>query len=69
MQDLLFEGIALQRIVLFSKLISTADCSNDEKDVALAWLGELIADLQKQLDEYEIKKAPVSGAISGGGFK
>ena len=36
-QDLFFETVAFQRIALVAKLMATADCSEDEKDVALAW--------------------------------
>lgn len=70
MQDLLFEAIALRRIALFTKLVSTGRCSGDEKDVALEWLGELTADLQRKLDAYE-EKNPQSGGVSrgGSGFK
>ena len=39
MQDLLFETVAFQRIALFAKLMATAECTEDEKDVALARLG------------------------------
>ena len=66
MQDLLFESIALRRIALFTKLVSRGGCSGDEKDVALEWLGELTADLQNKLDEYD-EKCPHSGGVSRGG--
>lgn len=66
MQDLFVETVAFQRIALVAKLMATADCSEDEKDVALAWLGEMTAELGKKLDEYE-KKYPQSGGVSGEG--
>lgn len=69
MQDLLFETVALQRIVLFSKLVAAGKCTNDEKDVALVWLGELTLELQRQIDMYENKEAPVTGRFSGGGLQ
>lgn len=65
MQDLLFETIALQRIALFSKLVAKGNCSGDEKDVALAWLGELTEDLKRKLDDYE-ENNPRCGGISRG---
>ncbi|MHA6634050.1 hypothetical protein ACX3OY_09680 [Citrobacter farmeri] len=52
-QDLLYETIALQRIALFTKLVAESNCSADEKDMAIAWIGELTADLSNKLDEYE----------------
>lgn len=64
-QDLFFETVAFQRIALVAKLMATADCSEDEKDVALAWLGEMAQELGRKLDQYE-KKHPHSGGGSGG---
>ena len=66
MQDLFFETIALQRIALFTKLVARGNCSLDEKDVALAWLGELTEDLSRRLDE-NAGKHPRCGGMSGGG--
>ncbi|WP_395314186.1 hypothetical protein V1582_19120 [Enterobacter hormaechei subsp. xiangfangensis] len=66
MQDLLFETVAFQRIALFAKLMTTAECTEDEKDVALAWLGEMTRELGRKLDQYE-KKYPHIGGGSGGG--
>ncbi|WP_297119761.1 hypothetical protein [uncultured Enterobacter sp.] len=65
MQDLFFETVAFQRIALVAKLMATADCSEDEKDVALAWLGEMTQELGRKLDQYE-KKYPHNGGGSGG---
>ncbi|HAS1795480.1 TPA: hypothetical protein I4G66_15905 [Enterobacter cloacae] len=65
MQDLFFETVAFQRIALVAKLMATADCSEDEKDVALAWLGEMTQELGRKLDQYE-KKRPQNGGDSGG---
>lgn len=64
-QDLFFETVAFQRIALVAKLMTTADCSEDEKDVALAWLGEMTQELGRKLDQYE-KKYPQNGGDSGG---
>lgn len=64
-QDLFFETVAFQRIALVAKLMATADCSEDEKDVALAWLGEMTQELGRKLDQYE-KKRPQNGGDSGG---
>lgn len=50
MQDLLIEAIALQRIALFAKLVAKSECSDDEKDVAIAWLDELSSDLSMKLN-------------------
>ncbi|AIA41288.1 hypothetical protein RJQ11_07545 [Klebsiella pneumoniae] len=66
MQDLFVETIALQRIALFTKLVARGDCSVDEKDVAIAWLGELTEALSRKLDENEAN-SPQSGGISRGG--
>lgn len=66
MQDLFFETVAFQRIALFAKLMATAECTEDEKDVALAWLGEMTQELGRKLDQYE-KKHPHNGGGSGGG--
>lgn len=52
MQDLFMERIALQRIVLFTKLMTSSDCSSSEKELALQWLGELAGDLDKKLKSY-----------------
>ncbi|EPN6544661.1 hypothetical protein ACT2RV_002679 [Enterobacter ludwigii] len=66
MQDLLFETVAFQRIALVAKLMATAECTEGEKDVALAWLGEMTQELGRKLDQYE-KKHPHNGGGSGGG--
>lgn len=66
MQDLFFETVAFQRIALVAKLMANADCSEDEKDVALAWLGEMTQELGRKLDQYE-KKYPQGGGVSGSG--
>lgn len=66
MQDLFFETVAFQRIALVAKLMATAECTEAEKDVALAWLGEMTQELGRKLDLYE-KKHPQNGGGSGGG--
>ncbi|EKZ5672527.1 hypothetical protein AADG00_000945 [Klebsiella pneumoniae] len=66
MQDLFFETVAFQRIALVAKLMATADCSEEEKDLALAWLSEMTMALGKRLDEHE-KNTPVTGAIHAAG--
>ena len=65
-QDLFFETVAFQRIALVAKLMATADCSEDEKDVALARLGEMTQELGRKLDQYE-KNTPIMGAIQAAG--
>jgi hypothetical protein len=65
-QDLFLETVAFQRIALVAKLMATADCSEDEKDVALAWLGEMTQELGRKLDRYE-KKHPHNGGDSRSG--
>lgn len=67
MQDLLFETVAFQRIALFAKLMATAECTEDEKDVALAWLGEMTRELGRKLDQYETKHPHIGGGSGGGG--
>ncbi|HFD7938129.1 hypothetical protein AAHU40_16635 [Klebsiella pneumoniae] len=67
MQDLLIETIALQRIALFTKLVARGNCSVDEKDVAIAWLGELTEDLSRKLHENEANN-PRCGGISRSGY-
>ncbi|EPS6753099.1 TPA: hypothetical protein QCH54_003120 [Enterobacter ludwigii] len=67
MQDLLFETVAFQRIALFAKLMATAECTEDEKDVALAWLGEMTRELGRKLDQYEKKHPHIGGGSGGGG--
>ena len=62
-QDLFFETVAFQRIALVAKLMATADCSEEEKDLALAWLSEMTIALGKRLDEHE-KKYPRNGGDS-----
>lgn len=64
MQDLIFETVAFQRIALVAKLMATAECTEDEKDVALAWLGEMTQELGRKLEQYE-KKHPQCGGVSG----
>lgn len=44
-QDLLIETIALKRIALISKLVTTGACSIEEKDVAAFWVDELVTEL------------------------
>lgn len=69
-QDLFFETVAFQRIALVAKLMATADCSEDEKDVALAWLGEMTQELGRKLDQYEKKHPHIGGGSGGrGGFQ
>ncbi|HFK7080771.1 TPA: hypothetical protein ACG0NW_002311 [Enterobacter roggenkampii] len=66
MQDLFFETVAFQRIALVAKLMATAECTEDEKDVALAWLGEMTQELGRKLDQYE-KKHPHNGGGQAAG--
>ena len=65
-QDLLFETVALQRIILFSKLVSIGDCSEDEKNIAIAWMGELTAELEQRICGLKSKN-PHDGGCSDGG--
>ncbi|HBW8381243.1 hypothetical protein CD006_03375 [Enterobacter sp. 10-1] len=70
MQDLFVETIALQRIALFTKLVARGNCSVDEKDVAIAWLGELTEDLSRKLDENEANNPRCGGILRCGcGFQ
>lgn len=66
MQDLLFETIAFERIALFSKLVARANCTCDEKEVALIWLGELTGELSRRLEEYESKNPQEGGNLRSG---
>lgn len=69
-QDLFVETIALQRIALFTKLVARGNCSVDEKDVAIAWLGELTEDLSRKLDENEANNPRCGGILRCGcGFQ
>ncbi len=65
-QDLFFETVALQRIILFSKLVSSSDCTEDEKNIAIAWMGELTAELEHRVCEFK-NKNPHDGGCSDGG--
>ncbi|EPN1930837.1 hypothetical protein ACTV70_002380 [Cronobacter dublinensis] len=56
MRDLLLETVELQRIILFTKLVASGDCTNSEKELALQWLGEMTCSLERNLDQYRLDK-------------
>lgn len=56
MRDLLLETVELQRIILFTKLVASGDCTNSEKELALQWLGEMTGSLERNLKQYHIGK-------------
>lgn len=53
MQDHFFESLKLQRIDLFLKLVSSSDCSEDEKSLAIQWVSELTDELMKKVRSHE----------------
>ncbi|KLW25399.1 MULTISPECIES: hypothetical protein [Enterobacter cloacae complex] len=69
MQDLFFETVAFQRIALVAKLMATAECTEDEKDVALAWLGEMTKELGGKLEQYKKNYPHNGGSLGGGGIQ
>ena len=50
------ESLALQRIELMARLVASADCSDDDKEVAISWLSELTSDLVTKLNEYGVRQ-------------
>lgn len=56
MNDLFMESLALQRIELMARLVASADCSDDDKEVAISWLSELTSDLVTKLNEYGVRQ-------------
>jgi hypothetical protein len=52
--DLFMESLALQRIELMARLVANADCSDDDKEVAISWLSELTSDLVTRLNDYGV---------------
>ncbi|WP_435947687.1 hypothetical protein [Dryocola sp. BD586] len=48
------ESLALQRIELMARLVANADCSDDDKEVAISWLSELTSDLVTRLNDYGV---------------
>ncbi len=54
MNDLFMESLALQRIELMARLVANADCSDDDKEVAISWLSELTSDLVTRLNDYGV---------------
>lgn len=56
MNDLFMESLALQRIELMARLVASADCSDDDKEVAISWLSELTSDLVTRLNEYGVRQ-------------
>ncbi len=62
MRDLLLETVELQRIILFTKLVASGDCTNSEKELALQWLGEMTGSLERNLKQYHTdKENPMKG--------
>ncbi|MDI7272693.1 hypothetical protein QLY53_13295 [Cronobacter dublinensis] len=55
-RDLLLETVELQRIILFTKLVASGDCTHSEKELALQWLGEMTGSLERNLDKYRLDK-------------
>lgn len=45
MRDLFFETVALERIELITRLVSDSSCEVNDKELALEWIAELMADL------------------------
>lgn len=66
MQDLFFETVALQRIILFTKLVSSGECTEDEKNIAIAWMGELTAELEQRICGLKSKNPHDGGGSDGG---
>lgn len=66
MQDLFFEAVAMRRISMLTRLAAGGESSSCDKALALDWLSELTVELEKRLDEYDLK-SPCSGDVSGGG--
>lgn len=56
MNDLFMESLALQRIELMARLVTSSDCSDDDKEVAISWLSELTSDLVTRLNEYGVRQ-------------
>lgn len=56
MRDLLLETVELQRIILFTKLVASGDCTSSEKELALQWLGEMTGSLERNLNQYRSDK-------------
>lgn len=54
MNDLFMESLALQRIELMARLVASADCSDDDKEVAISWLSELTSDLVTRMNDYGV---------------
>lgn len=40
MQDYFLESLKLQRIDFFLKLVAASECSDEEKGLALQWVGD-----------------------------
>lgn len=49
MNDSCMESLALQRIELMTRLVTSSDCSDDDKEVAILWLSELTSELVKSV--------------------
>ena len=62
MRDLFFEKIAVQRMVLMSRLVSIGNCDHEEKAIALDWLAELSAELLASLDGYDRSEQPIQNS-------
>lgn len=65
MRDVFFEKVAVQRMVLMSRLVSIGKCDDEERIIALDWLAELNAELLKSLLKAEKKNPHDGGNVSG----
>ncbi|MBU9808986.1 hypothetical protein J1785_04350 [Rahnella sp. SL6] len=57
MRDLFFETLAVQRMALMSRLVSTGDCGQEDKEIAMGWIAELSADLLEVMNDSDSKRA------------
>ncbi|CNF54945.1 MULTISPECIES: hypothetical protein [Yersinia] len=53
MTDLFFESLALDRIDLVARLVTSSNCQEEDRELALFWIAEMTAALIDELNKIE----------------
>ncbi|MCB5303230.1 hypothetical protein [Yersinia bercovieri] len=53
MTDLFFESLVLDRIDLVARLVTSSNCQEEDRELALFWIAEMTAALIDELNKIE----------------
>ncbi|WP_145559695.1 hypothetical protein [Yersinia bercovieri] len=56
MTDLFFESLVLDRIDLVARLVTSSNCQEEDRELALFWIAEMTAALIDELNKIEKKQ-------------